>query len=73
MKLWMLIYFAGKLGAIIGPLPYDISECNSRRDRYQTEINAELQSRSIVVEGKRLVAGDVVVKCEPSSARPVLN
>jgi hypothetical protein len=27
--LWMVIYFAGKVAAVVGPLDYTIAECNT--------------------------------------------
>jgi hypothetical protein len=30
MSLWMVIYAAGKIGGVIGPLPYDMVECRER-------------------------------------------
>jgi hypothetical protein len=32
MKLFLIIYAAGQIGGVAGPLPYDMAECEARRD-----------------------------------------
>lgn len=32
MSLWLIIYTAGQIGGVVGPLPYDMAECHVRRD-----------------------------------------
>lgn len=36
MSLFLIIYTAGHIGGVVGPLPYDMAECLIRRDELRT-------------------------------------
>ena len=37
MNLWMILIIAGKIGAVAGPLPYNIFDCLSRTEARQEQ------------------------------------
>lgn len=61
MKLWMVIYLAGKIGGVAGPLPYDLAECQSRIADMQHEARQPPASLGLSF------------KCEFHEARPVMD
>lgn len=54
IALWMVLYHAGQVGAVWGPLPYDMFECDDRRD----QMNAEAQR--IAASGKAFSGDDLL-------------
>lgn len=42
MSLWFILYTgAGLIGGVWGPLPYDMTECMDRRDKWQMQADAK--------------------------------
>lgn len=35
MKLFLIIYAGANIGGVAGPLPYDMNECERRRDEFR--------------------------------------
>lgn len=46
MKLFLIIYTSGQIGGSVGPLPYDMAECEIRRDELRV-MNAAFISEGI--------------------------
>lgn len=64
MKLWMVIYLAGKIAGSVGPLPYDEDECHRRA----VELLAEGKPDVVTPEGYSLK--DVRFECLRADRRP---
>ena len=69
MKLFLVTYLAGKMAAVVGPVPVDIDECLARAARFQDQIRAQ------VVKKPELgyQASDVVLECQLHPERPKLE
>lgn len=67
MKLWAVLYLAGKIAAVSGPLPYDMTECLAR-----TKIFMEGGNRTVTTpEGYTL--SDIKMECLETDIRPKLE
>ena len=64
MKLWIVIYVVGKIGATVGPIPYDESECWVRAAQSWSELDDK------VVTEQGYTKDDVQFKCEWHAERP---
>lgn len=42
MKIWFVIFVAGKIGGTVGPVPYDMAECQSRADAENRKLQVAL-------------------------------
>ena len=77
-NLFLIIYTAGKIGGVAGPLPYDMAECEVRRDELRIAQIKALDTKK-TIEGKPLSSADVEsirsirVECEYRSERPILG
>lgn len=67
MKIFMIIYIAGKIGMTIGPLPYGLEECIVRA----ADIMAQANPQVITPEG--YTSKDVSIECELHFERPALE
>lgn len=67
MKLWMIIVIMGNIGATIGPLPYDMKECEHRRDAKLAEIAADPVKKDLGDKKK------IKLICEYREQRPTLG
>jgi hypothetical protein len=64
MKLYIVIYLAGLIGGTIGPLPYDMEECQRR-------VAAEMaQVDPTITTPNGFSAKDVRLACEWHEVRP---
>lgn len=64
MKLWMVIYIAGKIGGTVGPLPYDYDACVARSQSLYNDAN------KLVTTPQGYTAADVRFECELHAERP---
>jgi hypothetical protein len=70
MKLWFIIYLYGQLAGSIGPLPYDMEECQGRL----AEIRVDLANRpDQVIDRTKLKPNDIKFDCLESKTRPECN
>jgi hypothetical protein len=67
MKLFMIIYFTGKIAGWVGPLPYDFEECKE----HATAIIEELKTDVITPQGH--THKDVAITCEFSETTPSIE
>lgn len=58
MKLFMIILLHGKIGGVVGPLPYDLEECERRAAEFQEEQNP---------------VSPLIFKCVESKTRPEIE
>ena len=42
MKLYMIIYIMGKIGGYVGPLPYDMNECQVRTKELFSHVKKDI-------------------------------
>jgi hypothetical protein len=76
MKLFLIIYAGTHLGGAIGPLPYDLKECQSRRDELRASQTQAIVTGIHAKEGRRLTAEEIGkvkalrFECEYFSKRP---
>jgi hypothetical protein len=66
MKLYIVIYIAGLIGGVVGPLPYDEDECKTR-------IKAEWTKLNDVMTPQGFSKHDIRYACEWAENRPVLD
>lgn len=64
MKLFIVVYLATNLAATIGPVPYDMEECQARVEEEMSIINAD-QKKKDVADAEKLV-----MRCEYHEERP---
>ncbi|GAA4169183.1 hypothetical protein GCM10023069_25350 [Shinella granuli] len=56
MKLFLIIYAGSQIGGAIGPLPYDLAECQSKRDALRASQAQTIASGIHAREGRKLTA-----------------
>lgn len=78
MSLYMILYAAGAIVGVWGPLPYDETECHARREERMAEVRQ-------IIETGRGVKGNPVpdemlahirtwrMSCEQHAKRPALT
>lgn len=68
MKLWLVIYIAGQIAAVLGPLAPDEAACRKQAENYEVHIEPD----PTAPPGSREFLGtvDVRIECEWSSHRP---
>lgn len=76
--LWLVLYHAGEVGGVWGPLPYGMDECAQRRDTMNMEalrISATGFTRQgdPVPEKNRKELADFTFVCLQQSERPELG
>ncbi len=62
MKLYLIVYVAGKVIGFTGPLPYDMAECQRR---------ATIEQRSCV--NGAFQCADIRYRCEWAQGRPAID
>jgi hypothetical protein len=67
MSIYLVVYIAGLVGGSIGPLPYDMAECQRRAETY----NAEQGTDHVSPQGWS--RDDVLFVCERHSKRPEIT
>lgn len=78
MKLFLILYAAGKIGGIAGPLPYDLAECQKRAAALNNDF-AQAVARGATDEGVQIPEKDMKVlrtmraACEYRATRPTLS
>lgn len=78
MKLWIIIYVAGQIGGSVGPVPYDVAECNSRAASYKQQIDKAI-AEGKTPDGKPIPADQmsklrlIHIACEYRDERPALG
>jgi hypothetical protein len=75
MKLWMIIEVVGRVGGVVGPLPYDWKECIMRRDLIQMAVNEKFVEHYAWLGGRAywMTRGDVKYKCLASEETPTVD
>jgi hypothetical protein len=64
MKLFLVIYFLGKVGGYIGPLPYTFEECKENAEEIIEQLDAD------VTTPQGHTHKDVAIACEYSEVAP---
>lgn len=79
MDLWLVIYAGAHIGGAAGPLPYDMAECERRRDEFRA-LQSEVIATGYSKEQKRYATPDEMAnikamrfECEYRPDRPVLG
>jgi len=73
-SLWFIVFIFGQAGMIVGPLPYDMDECQSRLTKASVEIDQNFsKSEPIVVDGKTVERQDITMKCILTSKHPEMG
>lgn len=76
-KLWMVIYVGSHVGGSVGPLPYDMAECERRslemnakidREKDKPEVIAKMQAAGIPADKRNLK-----FVCEEHITRPAIT
>jgi hypothetical protein len=67
MKLFLIIYIAGKIGGVAGPLPYDMAECQRRAASMWSELRPGVRTPM------GYTRDDVKFSCEMHDTRPKIN
>lgn len=80
MKLFLIIYAAGKIGGVVGPLPYDLAECQVRADEMTAKTEMIIKTgRSTNGENEVVSPKDLELiktmkfKCEYRDQKPELG
>lgn len=79
MSLWLIIYTAGHIGGVAGPLPYDMAECIIRRDMLRAEqletLNSGIHHGEQRPATPEELAGlrAISFECEQHAEKPVLG
>lgn len=75
MKLWMVVYIFNEVAMSVGPLPYDMVECEQRRLVKQEETDAMfragLKLPKIDGDNREVTQADITTVCITSETRPV--
>jgi hypothetical protein len=67
MKLFVIIYIAGQIGATVGPVPYGMDECRVRAAEMYDTIDPNVRTPEGVMKH------DVRFECEMHAERPALQ
>lgn len=79
MKLFLIIYAGTHLGGAIGPLPYDMKECETRRDELRASQAQAIASGVHATEGRKLTPEEIGkikalrFECEYFDNRPAIG
>ncbi|MEH2700555.1 hypothetical protein GFL93_12745 [Rhizobium leguminosarum bv. viciae] len=79
MKLFLIIYAGNAIGGVAGPLPYDMAECERRRDEFRTLQTVALETKFSKEQNRPLSADDLSkikdmrFECEFRASRPALG
>ena len=79
MKLFLIIYAGSQIGGAIGPLPYDLAECQSKRDALRASQAQTIASGIHAREGRKLTTEGIGklrslrFECEYFGKRPSLG
>lgn len=69
-NLWFIITMFGEIGAIFGPLPYDMVECQRRADDFKTTA----QGKAVTLkDGTKVTGDDLDFYCLSAEAKPQLG
>lgn len=75
MKVWMVIYISGKIVGAIGPLPYDVAECEIRKETIIGHIDTGFAENAdaLAKTDPDLKRDDIEVVCVEQEERPVIE
>lgn len=73
MKLYFLAILLGETIMSVGPLPYDMPECERRLEHFQTEIDEGLRRCEMAINGLCVQPGQLVLACRESATRPAIT
>lgn len=78
MKLWIVVYILNQTASTIGPLPYDMIECQQRVLVKRSEVDAAFRLHGNVLPPmggvtKEVRPEDVRIECVESPERPKLG
>lgn len=79
MKLFLIIYAGYVIGGSAGPLPYDMSECERRRDEFRLLQSEVMQTGYSKEQNRSLTAAELSgikamrFECEWRDSRPSLG
>lgn len=79
MKLFLVIYAAGHIGGVAGPLPYGMAECEARRDEMRANQAAFLADGINRKTGLPATAAEIDkvrllrFECEQHDTAPVMG
>lgn len=74
MLLYMIILIFGSIGGTVGPLPYDLAECEFRAGARQDQIVRAYDSGTrVFISGRVVTPADVEHRCVLTSTRPKLE
>lgn len=71
MSIWFVVTVLGNIAATVGPLPYDIAECQARLPEQAAEIDRGFAAGSpILVDGHPVRRADIKLDCVRAKSRP---
>lgn len=73
MKLWMIMTLFGNIGAVAGPLPYDMEECLFRVSIRQATVESMWDPDNAIFKGRIVTPDDIEYKCVLQNERPQLG
>ncbi|MBB3411226.1 hypothetical protein FHT87_005179 [Rhizobium sp. BK316] len=79
MNLFLVIYMGVAIGGVAGPLPYDMKECESRRDVFRAKTQEVIDTGFSKAENRNVTAKELAAlktmrfECEYHQARPSLG
>lgn len=79
MDLYLIIYTAGVIGGVFGPLPYDMAECITRRDEARIQqsnglhAGINVQTGNPMTQEERDGVASLSFECEYRDVRPELG
>lgn len=73
LKLYFVATLLGQPVMVVGPLPYDMPECERRLEKHEAEVIAGLLECKMTVNGVCVEPGHLVLECRESATRPALT
>ena len=79
MKLFLIIYAGSQIGGLAGPLPYDMDECERRRDEFRAAQSEAIETRyskalkRYATDEEMINMKEMSFECEWRSVRPKLG
>jgi hypothetical protein len=72
-KLFFVALLLGQPVMVIGPLPYDMPECERRLEAFAEEVDAGLRQCKMAVNGVCVQPGQFVLSCVETATRPKIT
>jgi hypothetical protein len=73
LKLYFVASLLGQNVMTIGPLPYDMAECERRLEMYQVEVDAGLAECKMTMQGLCVQPGQLALECREAATRPPIT